>query len=114
MPRACALVQLARSTFHYVAKPNDDSELLKEIHDLVAQHPRYGYRRISVLLRRTRRVNEKRVRRLWHKHRLQVQRVRRRRLRPERPPRLQLPIQAIFGPMILWKMRLPTAGRYGF
>ena len=89
VPRACALVQLARSTFHYVAKQSDDSELLTHIQDLVAQHPRYGYRRISVLLRRTRRVNEKRVRRLWRQHRLQVQQVRRRRLRPERPPRLQ-------------------------
>ena len=89
VPRACALVQLARSTLLYTAKPNTDNELLKEIHDLVAQHPRYGYRRISSLLRRSRQVNEKRVRRLWHKHRLQVQRVRRRRLRPVRPSRLQ-------------------------
>lgn len=88
VPRACALVQLARSTFRYSAKQSDDSELLEQIQDLVAQHPRYGYRRISVLLRRTRQVNEKRVRRLWRQHRLQVQRVRRRRLRPERRPQL--------------------------
>jgi putative transposase len=88
VPRACALVQLARSTFRYLAHPRDDTELLAHIRELVARHPRYGYRRISVLLRRTGRVNEKRVRRLWRQQRLQVQRVRRRRLRPVRPARL--------------------------
>jgi putative transposase len=88
VPRACALVQMARSTFRYVAQPGNDTELLTQIRELVAQHPRYGYRRISVLLRRTARVNEKRVRRLWRQHRLQVQRMRRRRLRPPRPARL--------------------------
>lgn len=89
VPRACSLLQLARSTFRYIAQPRDDTLLLSQIHELTARHPRYGYRRISVLLRRTRRVNEKRVRRLWRKHRLQVQRVRRRRVRLARPKRLQ-------------------------
>jgi putative transposase len=88
VPRACALIQIARSTFRYLAPPRDDTELLAQIRELVARHPRYGYRRISVLLRRTGRVNEKRVRRLWRQQRLQVQRVRRRRLRPVRPARL--------------------------
>jgi putative transposase len=54
----------------------------------VERHPRYGYRRISALVRREERVNQKRIRRLWRKHRLQVQRVRRRRLRRKPPPRL--------------------------
>lgn len=87
VPRACARVQLARATFRSGTKPRDESALLAQIHDLVAQHPRDGYRRISVLLRRTRQVNEKRVRRLWRQHRRHVQRMRRRRLRPARPPR---------------------------
>ena len=88
VPRACALLQLARSTFRYLAHPRDDTELLAQIRELVARHPRYGYRRISVLLRGTARLNEKRVRRLWRQQRLQVQRVRRRRLRLARPARL--------------------------
>jgi putative transposase len=88
VPRACALVQLARSTFRYLAHPRDDTELLAQIRELVARHPRYGYRRISVLLRRTAQINEKRVRRLWRQQRLQVQRVRRRRGRRPRPARL--------------------------
>ena len=87
VPRACTLVQMAPSTFRYVAQPRNDSELLAQIHEVVARNPRYGYRRISVLLRRTARINEKRVRRLWREARLQVQRVRRRRVRPPRPAR---------------------------
>jgi putative transposase len=89
VPRACTLVQIARSTFRYVAQPRDDTLLMKQIQQLAARHPRYGYRRISALLRRTRRVNEKRVRRLWRKQGLQVQRVRRPRPRPLRPARFE-------------------------
>jgi len=87
--RACALSQIHRSTFHYIAHPNDDTALLTQIRELAAQHPRYGYRRISVLIRRKEQVNQKRVRRLWRLHRLQVRRVRRKRTRRARPQRLQ-------------------------
>lgn len=89
VPRACTLVQMARSTFRYVPQPRDDSELLAQIRELVARNPRYGDRRMRALLRRTSRINEKRVRRLWRQARLQVQRVRRRRVRPLRPTRFQ-------------------------
>lgn len=90
VPRACALLQIPRSTFLYQAKPPDDQELLEEMRELIARYPRYGYRRVSVLLRRTRTVNEKRVRRLWRQHRLQVRRlVRSRRSRTARPARLE-------------------------
>lgn len=89
MPRACALVQLPRSTFRYIAHPTDDTALLTQIQELAARHPRYGYRRISVLLNRTQRVNQKRIRRLWRRHRLQVRRLVRKRTRRVRPQRLQ-------------------------
>jgi putative transposase len=89
VPRACALIQIQRSTFRYVAHPTDDTALLTQIQELAAQHPRYGYRRISVLVRRTERVNQKRVRRLWRRHRLQVRRVGRKRTHRARPQRLQ-------------------------
>lgn len=77
--RACQLVAIHRSTFRYEAHPADDDPLLSKVKELVERHPRYGYRRISALVRREERVNQKRIRRLWRKHRLQVQRVRRRR-----------------------------------
>lgn len=86
--RACALVQIHRSTYQYQAQPADDAALLTQIQTLATQHPRYGYRRISVLVNRTQRVNQKRVRRLWRLHRLQVRRVRRKRTRRASPERL--------------------------
>jgi putative transposase len=111
VPRACALVRLARSTFRYIAQPHDDTVLLEQLRALATRHPRYGYRRISVLLRRTVQVNEKRVRPLWRQQRLQVQRVRRRRLCPPRPARVTAAYPGQFGPMILWRMPLLTARR---
>lgn len=89
VPRACTLVLLPYSTFRYVAQPKDDTLLLEQIQALAAQHPRYGYRRISVLLRRTTSVNQKRVRRLWRRHQLHVRRLKRKRTRGLRPQRLQ-------------------------
>jgi len=38
--RACALVQIHRSTFRYVAHPPDDTALLSQIQTLAEQHPR--------------------------------------------------------------------------
>ena len=51
VPRACALIQIARSTFRYLAHPRDDTELLAHIRELVARHPRVfgrGCLRISM------------------------------------------------------------------
>jgi putative transposase len=87
--RACQLVAIHRSTFRYMAHPADDDPLLAKLKKLAERHPRYGYRRISVLVRREEQVNQKRIRRLWRKHRLQVQRVRRRRS-PRKPPAKRL------------------------
>ncbi len=87
--RACALLHLHRSTFRYAAHPRDDTQTVSHMQRLAAQNPRYGYRRIDALLNQTEHVNHKRVRRLWRKHRLQVPRVVRKRLRRERPARLQ-------------------------
>ena len=80
---------LHRSTFRYAAHPRDDTQTVTQMQSLAAQNPRYGYRRIDVLLNQSEHVNHKRVRRLWRKHRLQVPRVVRKRLRRERPARLQ-------------------------
>ena len=87
---ACALVQIHRSTFHYIAHPTDDTPLLTQIQQLATQYPRYGYRRISVLVSRTQRVNQRRIRRLWRWSRLKVRRVVRKRTRRARPERLQV------------------------
>jgi putative transposase len=87
--RACQLVAIHRSTFRYIAHPADDEPLLTTMKELVERHPRYGYRRITALLRRDGLVNQKRVRRLWREYRLQVPRIRRRRM-PPKPPAKRL------------------------
>jgi putative transposase len=87
--RACALAHIHRSTYRYSAHPSDDTALLSQIQTLAEQHPRYGYRRITVLLNRAEKVNQKRVRRLWRRHRLQVRRIVRKRIQRPRPERLQ-------------------------
>lgn len=86
--RACVLVQLHRSTLHYQPRSGVDDRLPATIATLAQKHPRYGYRRVWAVLRRTRTVNRKRVHRLWKQARLQVQRPKRRRSRPERPAAL--------------------------
>ncbi len=83
--RACALLQLHRSTCAYQAHPTDDSALVAQIQDRAAKHPRYGWRRVGVLLQRTHWVNHTRLRRSWQRHHLQVRRRPRKRRRT-RPP----------------------------
>jgi transposase InsO family protein len=81
--RACRLVGLARSTARYELKPRpDDAETIEQIRELATKHKRYGYRRITSLLRRDGSViNVKRVHRLWKTEGLQVGQKRRRRRR---------------------------------
>lgn len=86
--RACVLVQLQRATFLYRARPAADDELETDLEAIAQANPRYGYRRAWALVRRKRRVNRKRVHRLWKRARLQVKQVKRPRARRERPPPL--------------------------
>lgn len=82
------LVSLAPATFRYRAHPDDDTDLSTRICGLATRYPRYGYRRITALLRHTERVNHKRVRRVWRQQELQVKRLRRLRPRRSRPAQL--------------------------
>ena len=65
--KACGLIQLARSTKRYQARPRTDEQALrKRLRELAAERPRFGYRRLTALLRREgRSVNPKRVHRLY-------------------------------------------------
>jgi transposase InsO family protein len=70
-----------RSTQHYQAQQrNGEAELCGRMRELALRHPRYGYRRIAVLLEREGwHVNRKRVHRLWRKEGLKVQKRRQKR-----------------------------------
>ncbi|WP_380090281.1 IS3 family transposase [Deinococcus radiopugnans] len=71
--RACVLVGLAKSSWHYLAKPRQDSELRQQIHDLARRYPRRGYRFIHALLVRAGAIiNKKKVRRIWREEGLAI------------------------------------------
>ena len=74
--RACDVLGQPRSSQRYVGQPKDeDTRLTKKILELVRQRPRFGYRRIAVLLRRAGEViNDKRMYRLWKAAGLKVPR----------------------------------------
>ena len=97
--RACRALGQHRSVQRHAARPRPDEEALTaEIVALAGAYGRYGYRRITALLRRAGwRVNAKRVERIWRREGLKVPRKQPKRgrlwlndgscvrLRPERP-----------------------------
>jgi putative transposase len=86
--RACALLQVARSTVGYEsALAKRDAPVIEAMRELAAQYPRFGYRRIQVFLaRRGLTMSADRAYRIWKKAGLQVPRRRpRRRVATGRP-----------------------------
>ena len=97
--RACRIVSQPRGTQRYVPTARADEDVLTEaVVTLASQYGRYGYRRVTALLRTAGwRVSKDRVQRIWRREGLKVpkkQRPRGRlwlndgsciRLRPERP-----------------------------
>ena len=72
--RACRVLGHARSTQRHRARVRDDEpRLVDRIIELATQYGRYGYRRVTGLLRGEGwRVNHKRVERLWRREGLKV------------------------------------------
>jgi transposase InsO family protein len=72
--RACCVLGQARSTQRYQAQVHDDEDALTNaIIDLASAYGRYGYRRITALLRLAGwHVNHKRVERIWRREGLKV------------------------------------------
>ena len=72
--RACRVVGQARATERYVPRESPDEQaLLSRIVALATRFGRYGYRRITALLKQEGwRVNHKRVERLWRQEGLKV------------------------------------------
>ncbi len=74
--RSCQLILLARSTCQYQIRREPDEKFEAQVKELAFVHPRYGYRRVHVLLKRDgQQVNRKRVVRVWQKFGLQVPRA---------------------------------------
>ena len=79
--RACELLGVWRSSCRYELKPDRDSELREQLTELAGQRPRFGYRRLSVLLARDGQpLNHKRLYRVYCEAGLSVKRIRRKKL----------------------------------
>lgn len=77
---ACELLEIPRSSCRYESR-KDDTELRERLIELARAKPRFGYRRLHVLLRREGRpVNHKRVQRVYREAGLHVKRIRRKKL----------------------------------
>lgn len=78
--RACRVVGLRRSSNRYRSRREQPSGLVNRLRELAAQRPRFGYRRLYVMLRREGfAVNHKRIYRLYRLDGLSVRRRLRRR-----------------------------------
>ena len=81
--RVCAVLEQPRSSQRYERQTADhERRLVQRLRSLAQEHPRYGYRRMTALLRREGwEVNRKRVQRLWRREGLKVPQKQRKRRR---------------------------------
>lgn len=79
--KACELANIARSSFRHQPNREKDQKLKEKLEKLAADKPRYGYRRLGVLLGREGEVvNHKRLFRVYRDAGLSVKRKKRKRL----------------------------------
>jgi len=85
--QACKLLEVDRSSYRYDPRPREDGRLREEMVALAKQKPRYGYRRLGVLLaKRGWKMNHKKLYRLYREEHPAVRRLKRKRLlRPAAP-----------------------------
>jgi putative transposase len=94
--RACALMQIARSSLRYVpVLPSKSAPVVTAMQRLSGQYPRYGSRRIRVFLGREGiEIGKEKCARLWAEQGLQVPRKRPRRRVALNQPRPLVPVRA--------------------
>ena len=84
--RACGLLRVAVSSYRYQPQRRD-SALRERLEHLARERPRFGYRRLAVLLRREgMAVNHKRLHRVYREAGLALRRRKRKHCRRERQP----------------------------
>ena len=80
--RACTLVSFTRSNLYYRRKPKADEPIVGRLQELANQRPRWGWRRLLILLRREKAdVGEYRFRRIYRGLGLQVRPRKKRKVR---------------------------------
>ncbi len=79
--RACHLVGLQPCSYRYRSRRQGDTPVRQRLKELAPERPRFGYRRLGVLLRwEGHRVNAKRVLRLYREEGLKLRPKRRKRV----------------------------------
>ena len=78
---ACQLIGLDRTSYRYQPRPDHNAELRRQLIGLARQKPRFGYRRLYVLLERSGcPASSQRVYRVYRAEHLAVRRLKRKRL----------------------------------
>ena len=99
---ACGLMGMHRGSWRYRRRQRNDAALRARLRELAGERPRFGYRRLYILLRRERTesgelrwpVNHKRVYRLYREEGLAMRHRKRQRLRAEARVPLAVPRSA--------------------
>ena len=69
LTRACAAVDMSRSSFRYEPRRADDVELIERIREIRLKKPRWGYKRVYHKLKGEGfSVNHKRIERIWREY----------------------------------------------
>lgn len=99
--KACKIVKLPRSSFQYIHKVKDDSQVEDALDSLVQKHPTIGFWQSFHRLRhRGHWWNHKRVRRVYRKMNLNIRRKAKRRL----PERVKQPLTYATSPNQMWSI----------
>jgi putative transposase len=99
--RGCQAAVINRSTCRYQPVPDNNEQLRQQLKQLAALRPRWGQKRLQVLLRRQGfRVNHKRTERLYRELNLSL-RLRR---RTKRASAIRVPAELPTGPNQRWSM----------
>ena len=87
--RACRLIAACRASVRYRGRKTTDHALRDRLHAIALERPRFGYRRLHLLLKReVGAVNHKRVYRLYREADLAVRRRKRKRVALPRQPQI--------------------------
>jgi putative transposase len=99
--RACGLALITRKSNRYVSCRDPQEALRRRLRELAEARTRYGYRRLTVLLRREGwKVNAKRIYRLYGEERLQLRTAKRK----KKTPHLRVLLAPATQPNQRWSM----------
>jgi putative transposase len=99
--RACGLVGITRWINRYQSRRDPQDELRQRLRELAGNRPRYGYRRLTVMLRREGwKVNTKRVYRIYREENLGIRTA----TRKKRSTQTRVPLPQPTRPNQRWSM----------